>query len=235
MNVQIRHDHEELLESLIHGKLPRNLTWSAVVDLIAQIGEVQPHGHDEYFFVVGSKKELFKRPSSHDLDVEEISRLRHFLHEAGVQAGIPAGVLQKPAQANLSGRMVAVIDHHAARIYRGEGANLSEDGIAVKPYDPFHFQHHLIHRKEAHYVGERVPEEHSWYEAISQDLAHAGEIVLIGHGTGTSNAAEFLSAYLKSHHPETFQRIIATETVDLSALTEPEIEAIAKKAFAREG
>jgi hypothetical protein len=235
MNVQIRHDHEELLESLIHGKLPRNLTWSAVVDLIAQIGEVQPHGHDEYFFVVGSKKELFKRPSSHDLDVEEISRLRHFLHEAGVQAGIPAGVLQKPAQANLSGRMVAVIDHHAARIYRGEGANLSEDGTAVKPYDPFHFQHHLIHRKEAHYVGERVPEEHSWYEAISQDLAHAGEIVLIGHGTGTSNAAEFLSAYLKSHHPETFQRIIATETVDLSALTEPEIEAIAKKAFAREG
>jgi hypothetical protein len=40
---------------------------------------------------------------------------------------------------------------------------------------------------------------------------------------------EFLSEYLKSHHPETFKRIIANETADLSALTEPEIEAIAKK------
>jgi hypothetical protein len=34
---------------------------------------------------------------------------------------------------------------------------------------------------------------------------------------------------LKNHHPETFRRIIAIETVDLSALTEPEIEEIAKK------
>lgn len=230
----MRRDHEELLESLIHGKLPRNLTWSAVVDLIAQIGEVQPHGHDEFLFVVGSKRELFKRPSSHDLDVEEISRLRHFLHEAGAQAGVPAGIPDKPAQASQSGRMVVVIDHHAAHVYRGQGGNLAEDGAAVKPYDPFNFQHHLIHRKEAHYVGERVPEEHSWYEAIAQDLAHAAEIVLIGHATGTSNAAVFLSAFLKKHHPETFQRIIATETVDLSALTEPEIEAIAKKDFSRQ-
>jgi hypothetical protein len=40
---------------------------------------------------------------------------------------------------------------------------------------------------------------------------------------------EYLTEYLKSHHPETFKRIIATETADLSALTEPEIEAIAKR------
>ncbi len=223
MGARIRRDHEELLESLIHGKLPRNLSWSAVVDLIAQIGEVQPHAHDEFFFVVGQQKELFKRPSSHDLDVEEISRLRHFLHEAGA---LKSGVLEAPAKDNQSGRMVAVIDHHAAHIYRGEGANLPVDGAAVKPYDPFNFHHHLIHRKEAHYVGERVPEEDSWYEKIAQDLTPAGEIILIGHATGTSNAAMFLSAYLKSHHPETFQRVIATEAVDLSALTEPEIEAV---------
>jgi hypothetical protein len=232
MSAQIRRDHEELLESLIHGKLPRNLTWSAVIDLIAQIGEVQPHGNDEFVFVVGAKREFFKRPSSHDLGVEEISRLRSFLHESGVQAGVPAGV---PNKAPASGRVVVVIDHHAAHIYHDRGVNPPQDEVTARPYDPHGFHHHLIHRKEAHYVGERVPEEHSWYEAIAQDLAHAAEIVLVGHATGTSNAAEFLSAYLKSHHPETFQRIIATETVDLSALTEPEIEVIAKKAFSRQG
>jgi hypothetical protein len=53
--------------------------------------------------------------------------------------------------------------------------------------------------------------------------------VLIGHATGTSSAVVFLSEYLKTHHPETFQRVIATEKVDLSALTEPQIEEIARK------
>lgn len=221
MNTHIRRDHEELLESLVSGKLPRNLAWSAVVDLIGQIGEVQPHGNDEFAFVVGSQREIFKRPSTHNLDVEEISRLRRFLKAAEVPA--------KPATAQPTGRMIVVIDHHSAHIYHDTGSSRPQDEVAVKPYDPFGFEHHLIHRKEAHYKGERVPEEDSFYEEIARDLVHAQSIVLIGHGTGTSNAAAFLSEYLKSHHPETFQRIIATETADLSALTESEIEQIARK------
>ena len=221
MNAHIRHDHEELLESLVGGKLPRNLSWSAVIDLIGQVGEVQPHGNDEFVFVVGSQRGFFKRPSAHNLEVEEISRLRKFLKEAGV--------LGKPAKAQQSGRMVVVIDHQAAHIYHDLGGSLPEDGVTVKPYDPFGFQHHLIHRKEAHYKGERVPEEDSYYEEVAKDLVHAEAIVLIGHATGKSSAVEFLSEYLKTHHPETFQRVIATETADLSALTEPEIEEIAKR------
>jgi hypothetical protein len=221
MHAQLRRDHEELLESLVGGKLPRNLTWSAVVDLIGQIGEVQPHGNDEFTFVVGSQRQVFKRASTHNLEVEEIARLRRFLRDAEVQG--------KPAEARLVGRMVVVIDHHAAHIYHDTGGSRPEGEATVKPYDPFGFQHHLIHRKEAHYKGERVPEEDSYYEEIAQDLAHAATIVLIGHATGTSNAAVFLSEYLKGHHPETFQRVVATETADLSALTEPEIEVIAKR------
>jgi len=221
MPAHIRRDHEELLESLVGGKLPRNLTWSAVVDLIGQIGVVKPHGNDAFTFIVGSQRELFKRPSTHNLEVEEIARLRKFLRDAEVP--------RNPAEPRPLGRMVVVIDHHAAHIYHDKGGSRPEDEATVKPYDPFGFQHHLIHRKEAHYKGERVPEDDSWYEEIARDLAHAETIVLIGHATGKSSAVVFLSDYLKSHHPETFQRIIATETVDLSALTEPEIEEIARK------
>jgi len=221
MNAHIRHDHEELLESLVGGKLPRNLTWDALVDLIGQIGQVQPHGNDEFAFMVGSQRAFFKRPSTHNLEVEEISRLRRFLKDAGV--------LGKAAKAHQQGRMVVVIDHHAAHLYQDLGGSVPEDEVTVKPYDPFGFQHHLIHRKEAHYKGEHVPEEDSYYEQIAQDLVHAQAIVLIGHAAGKSSAVNFLSEYLKTHHPETFARIIATETADLSALTEPEIEDIAKK------
>jgi len=221
MNEHIRHDHEELLASLVGGKLPRNLSWDALVELIRKIGQVEPHGNDAFAFVVGSERAFFKKPSGHNLDVEEISRLRRFLKDAGV--------LGKAAKAHQSGRMVVVIDHKAAHLYQDQGGSVPEDEVTVKPYDPFGFQHHLIHRKEAHYEGQHVPEEDSYYEEIAQDLVHAQAIVLIGHGTGKSNAADFLNEYLKAHHPETFARVIATETADLSALTEPQIEEIAKR------
>ena len=99
----------------------------------------------------------------------------------------------------------------------------------MEPYDPFNFHHHLIHRKEAHYRGERVPEEHSFYEEIAKDITPANEIVLIGHATGTTNAADFLNEYLKAHHPEVSRRVVDIEGADLSAVTEPEIEALVKR------
>jgi len=224
MTAHLRHDHEVLLKSLLDGKLPRNLSWDDVVDLVGQIGEVQPHGNNEFTFVVGSQRQLFKRPHSHDLDVEEVSRLRRFLrndakdHEAGIGASTTA-----------VGRVVVVIDHHGAHLYKDVGGSVPVPEANFTPYDPYGFQHHLIHRKEAHYRGERVPEEGSFYEQIAKDLAPAREIILIGHATGTSSAVDHLGEYLKDHYPETFARIFATEKADLSALTAPEIEAIAKK------
>jgi len=221
MTTHLHHDNQELLASLVGGKLPRNLSWNAVVELIGQIGKVEPHGNDEFAFVVGAERAFFKRPSSHSLEVEEISRLRKFLKEAEFQG--------KPGEALEPGRMVVVIDHHAAHIYHDLGGSVPEDETTVKPYDPFNFQHHLVHRKEAHYKGEHVPEEASFYEEIAGHLVQATGIILIGHGIGKSNAADFLSDYLKAHHPETFAHILATENADLSALTEPQIEELAKK------
>jgi hypothetical protein len=150
MNEHLRQDHEKLLERLVDGKLPRNLSWSSVIDLVGHMGEVQPHGNDEFIFVVGSQRGLFKRPSTHNLVVEEISRLRRFLKEAGI--------LGIAANADQTGRMVVVIDHQVAHIYHDLGGSRPEGEVTVRPYDPFG----LIHRKEAHYKGDRVPEENSY-------------------------------------------------------------------------
>jgi len=216
---------ESLYQSLLNGKLPHNLSWSEAVELIEDLGEVQPHGNDEFLFRVGSQRAFFKRPSTHDLGLEEVSRLRKLLKEAG-----PSSHLEGPAQ---SGRMIVVIDHHTAHVYQDLGGSRPADERKVQPYDPFHFHHHLIHRKEAHYRGERVPEEDSFYEEVAKDVTPADEIVLIGHATGKSNAADFLKEYLKTHHPDVSRRVIAMESADLSAVTEPEIEAIAKRHMIR--
>jgi hypothetical protein len=220
MNALLRQKHELLLESLLSGKLPRNLAWSEVVELIGKLGEVQTHGGDEVVFVVGSQRAFFKPPHGKGLDDKEVSRLRKFLHEARVVSG--------PGKTSVPGRTVVIIDHHSARLYQNAGGGEGSE-VTAKPHDPQGFHRHLIHRKEAHYQGERVPEETSFYEQVAKDLVPAQEIVLIGHGTGKSSAVEFLADYLKKHHPATFQRVVATELVDLSALTEPQIEELARK------
>ena len=221
MNEYTCHDQKELLEGLINGRLPRNLGWSSVVDLIGRIGEVRPHGNDKFIFVVGSKRGFFKRPSAHNLAIEEISRLRRFLKEASA--------LGIPANADQTRQAIVVIDPHVAHIYHDLGGSRPEGEMTVRPYDPFGFQHHLIHRKEAHYEGDCVPEEDSYFQGIAMDVVRAETIILMGHGTGKSSAVGFLTEYLKAHHPEVFRRIIAIERVYLSAVMKPQIAEIAKR------
>ena len=221
MNRHIRRDHGELLRDLVGGRLPRNLSWSSVTDLIGQIGEVQPHGNDEYVFAVGSQRCFFKRPSAHNLAVGEISRLRRFLKEAGV--------LGIPVKAHQIGRMAVAIDHHVAHIYYDLGGSRPDPDVTVRPYEPFGFHHHLIHRKEAHYEGDRVPEEDPYLRRDRQGPCARRSDHCNRTCYGKSSAVGFLTELLKGHHPEQFQRIVATETADLSALTEPQIEEIAKR------
>lgn len=221
MSTHIRHDLDLLHTSLLTGKLPRNLSWADTVDLIGQIGDVKPHGSDEFVFTVGAQRAFFKHPHTHELGVEEVARLRKFLRDAGSALS--------PVEATQPCRMVVVIDHHAAHVYQDFNGKAPEAEETVRPYDPFGFHHHLIHKKEAHYKGERVPEEKSFYEEVAKDLLPANEIVLIGHGTGKSSAVDHLVEYLKENHHDISRHVIATETADLSALTAPEIEAIAKR------
>jgi hypothetical protein len=221
MSTHGRHHLDLLHTSLLTGKLPRNLNWADTVELIGQIGEVQPHGSDEFVFIVGTQRAFFKHPHTHDLGVEEVARLRKFLREAG-----PTLSSARPSQPC---RMVVVIDHHIAHVYQDNDQKISETENTVHPYDPFGFHHHLIHKKEAHYKGERVPEDKTFYEQIAKDLLPANEIVLIGHGVGKSSAVEHLADYLRANHHDIWRHVMATETADLSALTLPEIEAIARE------
>ena len=220
MSEHLHHKMAALQQSLLQGKLPRSLHWSDALELIGHLGQVEAQGNDDFAFVVGGQREVFKRPRTPELGVEEVSRLRKFLKHAGSRSA-------SSEQAQDS-RMVVVIDHHSARVFQlGESRAKSE--ATVKPHDPHHFHHHLVHRKESHYQGDRVPEETSFYEEVAAILVAANEVVLIGSGTGNSSAVEVLLAYLRKHHADIARRVKATEIADLSALTDPEMEAIAKR------
>jgi hypothetical protein len=231
MNEHLHHRRKlELIhENLLHGKLPRNLHWNDALELIGRLGEVQPHGGDEFAFIIGTKRELFKRPHTHELGIEEVSRLRKLLKEAQAEGPQGAAAQSQPEADHASGRMIVVIDHHAARIFQDHDASRPQPQGSVEPYDPYGLHHHLVHRKHPHFQGDRVPEDPGFYEEVGKRLVAAREIVLIGHGTGKSSAVDALVQYLQTHRPDIYQRVTGVETVDLSALTEPEIETIAKR------
>jgi hypothetical protein len=221
MSEHLHHKLAVLRQNLLQGKLPRSVRWDDAVELIEHLGHVEARGGEEVAFVVGARRELFKRPHAQDLGIDEVSRLRKFLKAASVEPDA--------ADQAAHSRAVVVIDHHAAHVLRDMNGSRGQQGVVVEPYDPHHFHHHLVHRKEAHYEGDRVPEETSFYEEIAQALIHATEIVLVGHGVGRSSAVDVLMKYLKAHHPDLAQRVKGVEVMDLSALSEAQIEAIAKR------
>jgi phosphoheptose isomerase len=101
----------------------------------------------------------------------------------------------------------------------------------IRPYDPHHFLHHLSHKGQSRERGQRAPEEPAFYEQIAQALALGGKIILVGHGTGKRNAAHHLADFLRSHHRETYDRVVREIVADLSSITTPQLLDLSRQAL----
>jgi hypothetical protein len=135
-----------------------------------------------------------------------------------------------PAEADTAREtdMLAVVDHHEARLYSlrvGEKGAVEQD---LRPYDPHHFLHHFRHKDQSKEKGQKAHEDPKFYEQIAHALAPASRIVLVGHGEGASNAAHHLQAYLQAHHHLIAERVIPI-SADLPALTEPQLLALGRR------
>jgi hypothetical protein len=127
--------------------------------------------------------------------------------------------------------MIVAIQHHEARIFHIDIQSHDVNEHTIQPHDPHHFRHHLTHKDQDHERGQRASEDASFYERIAHELDGARYIAVIGHGTGHSNAAHHLTDYLKHSHPETAQRLTQAVSADLSALSDPQILALGRKAI----
>ena len=91
----------------------------------------------------------------------------------------------------------------------------------------------MTHNVQSREQGKRAPVEADFYRQIGDALAAGGRIVVVGHGIGKSNAATHLTEYLRTHHRETYQRIVHEIGADLSAVTTPELLVLAQQALGR--
>jgi len=222
--------HLRTLEALFRHPTSHNLEWQDVLSLIESIGAVHAKGNNKLALDVGGQHLVMPEPHTKDLTAAEVVELRHLLQRAGrsPDARLPAtSTVPEPAAAIL----MVVVDHHGAKIYRIDASGNAAQR-EIRPYDPHHFLHHLTHKGQLRERGQRAPEDPLYYKRIADALAAAARIILVGHGTGKSNAAEHLLEYLRAHRHDIYQRVVREVAVDLSAITLPQLLSLAEHALA---
>ncbi len=209
------------LEAIFRHPSAHNLAWGDVVGMIGHIGHVQEKSNNEFVFSVAGKRHLMRKPHTKDLTGPEVLELRHFLMQAGVSPEHPSEPDAHPDPA--APCLLIVVDHHGTKIFHVDVNSDEASEHTIRPYDPHHFLHHLLHKDQSRERGQRAPEEPAYYERIADAVALGGKIVVVGHGAGKSNAAHHLTEYLKGHHRETYQRIVREIDADLSSITTPQL------------
>ncbi len=218
--------HRRTLDAVLRHPTAQNLEWMDVISLFERIGAVRQKSNDKVSFEFAGQHLVLSRGHGKDLGASEVAGLRQLIQRAG---GSGEGSSSSVAQTHAA--VVVEIDHHSARLFN-VGPRSGEAKVReISPYDPHHFLHHLTHKDQSREQGQRSPEDPSFYARISEALANAPQIVLVGHGKGKSNAAAHLMEYLARHHPQTHQRVVRTIETDLSALTPAQIGALVQGAL----
>jgi hypothetical protein len=217
------------LDAIFRHPSAHNLEWSHVVALIDKIGEVDEKANSEFVFAVSGERHMLHKPHTKDLTGSEVSDLRHFLIKAGWSAD-GASHVHVDTGPDTTGLMI-VVDHHEAKIYQIDVTSGDMSKHEIKPYDPHHFLHHLTHKDQSRERGQRAPEDPTFYQRIAQAVTTGGQIVVVGHGEGKSNASAHLMEYLRLHHHEIYRRVVREVAADLSSDTSPQLLDIARQAF----
>lgn len=216
------------LEAIFHHPVPHNLSWMDTLRLLTHLGSADESADGNYSIRINGKHLVFHKPHGKHLDAREVTELRHYFASAGISPETPYGTEQVPARASVD--IVALIDHHEAKLYRIHLAS-DQRPEAITPYDPHHFLHHLHHREELREHGQRPAEDLTFYDRIADALREADRIVLLCHGKGASNAGQFLVERLARHHPGIYARIVRQAEVNTSAMTEGQILEFGRQAL----
>ena len=215
------------LDAIFRHPLSHNLSWRDIVGLFTAIGGAEEKHNGEFVLKAGVETVTLKKPHHKDLTGPDVVDLRRFLTRAGWSPDADPAVGAEGAAAEPS--LIVVIDHAGAKVYTIDRS--LPEGRPVTAHDPRHRLHHFERKAHDADRGEKAPEDERFFEQVAQAVSAAGEIVVIGHGKGQSNAADHLSAYLLAHHKPTHARIVREIVADLPSLTTPELLELGRHAF----
>jgi len=223
------HRHRHTLEKLFAHPIPTDLKWSRVVGLICGLGaSAQATSRSHMKFQLPNASELTVPIPRHDQisSREELAAIRSYLEQNNVTPDHPEYTPRKP---ELDGTcMLLHLAHQESSLYTVE-----TDGAEVhnlRPYDPWFHRHHLDHRKEASFEGQRAPEQPAYFKELRAASRNADQLLIVGHGDGRTDLRALFLQDLATHDPELLKRVVDVLTVD-EHLTEPQLLALARETF----
>lgn len=234
IDAQIHGHDRTILGRIFHHPTSNNLEWREVVAFVRRIGSVEEKRDDRWGFTLAGRTATFLRPRDKDMDPREVERLRHLMQDAGLSPYSTELLEVSPTPADSDA--LIVVDHHDARIYRLDPEIESgETESTLRPYDPKGYIHHLSHKEDGNYRGQRAPADLGYYDRIAAAVANAPRVAIVGHSIGKASAMAVLSERLHERHPETEIRVVATATVDLSATTDGQLLALGREMLTKDG
>jgi hypothetical protein len=203
--------------------MPHNLQWRDVWSMLGALAGTTAVADDGgHLRVTRNGRTLYlHRPRGKDFsNKKELMQVRHFLERSGTAA---------PPATGAGTHLLVVIDHHKAKVYRAQEHGTSPRLIAPDDVDGNGRHLHEVGKDS---TGQRRPELKSFYEEVAKELTGAGQNLLFGGGTAACSAMEHLRAELERHHPELARRVIGSVVIDDRQLTEDQLLAQARAAFA---
>lgn len=215
--------HIHTLSELYTHPIARNIKWQELIPGLTSIGIVysDKKGSHQHFTPNGHTVTLGH--AEHDnLDAEEIVKLRHFIStSAATQNETP----------DLSQDIIIAIDHHQAIVFHAPGTAL--EARTEHHADTSQIKSRVLHKHPTSPpFNDNGPDiDNSYYNAMINEMSKARRIVILGHGTGTSNAASQLIAKIFNKNPGIARRIAAIQRCDLEAMSEPQIVSLGEQLF----
>jgi hypothetical protein len=125
--------------------------------------------------------------------------------------------------------VVAAIDFHRTRLYPTD-ASPGERPERVVEVDPEGHSREISH-KAGNPDGTYEAGNPDYWREITEALAPAGAILLLGHGNGKANASHQWVAYAEKHAKDVAAKVVADVRADIDTLTSEDVLRFGQRYF----
>lgn len=126
-------------------------------------------------------------------------------------------------------RIVIAITQNAAKVWSSPFNKSGHPETIAAPDEKG--KHHHVRQSQHHGGHSSDPSEREFFELIGERLSHASEILLLGHGTGKSNAMDRFIEFLKREEKFLATKVLGSIEADLNSLTDNQILSKARDWF----
>jgi hypothetical protein len=206
--------HLHALSELSAHPIARNIEWSDLIPALSSIGSVHVESNGNYHFTRNNHTISIQQPREKTVSMEDVLKIRQFLK---------ASATPKDVEPSLQRSLIVAIDHHKAIIVH----NPQEQDQSIEKIEADLSAGRMLHqiKREAPFSDNNPTDDPHYFDLVIKAMMKSERIVILSHGTGSSNAAQKLMTIVSEEHPQIMHKIIAVAKVDLEAMTEPQIVA----------